>query len=409
MAQRRNRPVAEQCRKIEAEGNCLTAILLQCNRLKLASLRSCFLNTHFKNKSNRRNLLRMVGSLQSLIAVLMCLAVPASSVVANDELQKAASWTWPDTERFAASMMQMLDERGASEELRAEVEQFWARSEADARGPVLLDRVLTAAGLIDDRIDALRTQLSVAGGAAVQLGDHPWLSSEAPGWLLDSIRLASGRRLAQNKLYDEALEALSGLAVDQVCDPSTLLFYRAVSQHHLLQSDACIESLNVLLEREDELPVRYRSLAKLMLADITKLKEDSLDEVGRLMRDVERRLQLGRLGTRVRDQEDLIVKKLDKMIEDIEEQLKNQKQQQQESSGSQAAQPGAMKPMDDSRVAGGTGSGDVDEKDIGDRAGWGNLPPAQRQESLQRMSEQLPSHYRDIIEGYFRQLAKEKK
>ena len=55
----------------------------------------------------------------------------------------------------------------------------------------------------------------------------------------------------------------------------------------------------------------------------------------------------------------------------------------------------------------GKGPGDVDQKKIGDRAGWGNLPPAQRQEALQRLTEELPSHYREVIEGYFRQLAKD--
>ena len=54
------------------------------------------------------------------------------------------------------------------------------------------------------------------------------------------------------------------------------------------------------------------------------------------------------------------------------------------------------------------GPGDVDQKDQGDRAGWGNLPPAQRQEALQRLTEELPSHYREVIEGYFRQLAKDR-
>lgn len=65
--------------------------------------------------------------------------------------------------------------------------------------------------------------------------------------------------------------------------------------------------------------------------------------------------------------------------------------------------------MEDSQIAGGQGPGDVDKRDNGQRSGWGNLPPAQRQESLQRLTEELPSHYREVIEGYFRQLAKEKR
>ena len=126
------------------------------------------------------------------------------------------------------------------------------------------------------------------------------------------------------------------------------------------------------------------------------------------MNDVQRRLDLGRAGKRVREQEDEIVSKLDKMIEQIEQQMAEQQQQQQPSQGDQQQQQGMAKPMEDSQIAGGGGPGDVDQKDIGKRDGWGNLPPAERQASLQRLTQELPSHYREVIEGYFRQLSRQK-
>jgi len=91
-------------------------------------------------------------------------------------------------------------------------------------------------------------------------------------------------------------------------------------------------------------------------------------------------------------------------------QQQQQQQQQQQASGQQnQQQQGMAQPMDDSRIAGGTGPGDIDQKETGKRDGWGNLPPAERQASLQRLTQELPSHYREVIEGYFRQLSKEKK
>lgn len=63
--------------------------------------------------------------------------------------------------------------------------------------------------------------------------------------------------------------------------------------------------------------------------------------------------------------------------------------------------------MDDSQVAGASGDGDVDRKDLGNRSGWGNLPPAERQEALQQISRDLPTHYREAIEAYFRKMATE--
>ncbi len=236
----------------------------------------------------------------------------------------------------------------------------------------------------------------------------PWLTSDVPGWMQDTVRLACGRAFAQQRMYDEALEILSGLELVQVCDPATLIFYRATCEHHLMKAKECLSNVDVLLEREQELPVRYRQLAQLMKSDIQTLEADSLDEVSRLMRDVERRLDLGRAGKRVRDEEQEIVDKLDKLIEQIEQQMQQQ-QQQQQSQGEGSQQQSAQQAMDDSRAAGGSGPGDIDKKDLNDKSSWGNLPAAQRQESLQRLTEELPSHYRDVIESYFRQLAKDRR
>lgn len=63
--------------------------------------------------------------------------------------------------------------------------------------------------------------------------------------------------------------------------------------------------------------------------------------------------------------------------------------------------------MEDSRIAGASGAGDVDRKRIERQDGWGNLPPAERQEALQQIGQELPTHYREAIEAYFRKLATE--
>jgi hypothetical protein len=109
-----------------------------------------------------------------------------------------------------------------------------------------------------------------------------------------------------------------------------------------------------LLEREEELPRRYVTLAHLMEADIKPLKVDSLDEIARLMEDVRRRLALARAGKTVRDEEDTIVAKREKMIEELE---KQQQQQQQQSGQAGGQQPNS--PMQDSQAAQMRGAGEV--------------------------------------------------
>ncbi len=323
----------------------------------------------------------------------------------KDSLRKSATWAWPTVSIFEQHLLSFMDQRNTPAATREAVEQAWNASKELVKGPAMLDRLLAACGIIEPRIAALNLQLSDPTGDAVHPCDLTWLATDVPGWMQDTVRLACGRALAQRRFYDEALETLTGLELVQVCDPASLLFYRATCEHHLLKKKECLANVKLLLERESELPVRFTQLAQLMAADIEPLKSDSLDEIARLMNDVHRRLDLGRAGKRVRDEEDEIVKKLDKLIENIENQMQEQQQQQQQSQGQK--DQSQNKPMEASQIAGGKGPGDVDQKKVGDRAGWGNLPPAQRQEALQRLTEELPSHYREVIEGYFRQLAKD--
>lgn len=330
----------------------------------------------------------------------------AANAARKDELRKSASWNWPNVAVFEQHLISFMDQLNSPEKTREEVRKAWDQSKEQTKGPALLDRLLAACSLIEPRIATLNAQLSDPNSPPVYPRNLDWLASDVPGWMQDTIRLACGRALAQRRLYDEALETLTGLEIVQVCDPASLLFYRATCEHHLLKKKECVANLKLLLERDAELPVRFTQLAQLMAADIQPLKPDSIDEISRMMNDVHRRLDFGRAGKRVRDEEEEILKKLDKAIEDIEKQMQDAEQQaQQQANGKQSPSQGA--PMEQSQNAGGKGPGDVEQKNIGDRAGWGNLPPAERQEALQRLTEELPSHYREVIEGYFRQLAKD--
>jgi hypothetical protein len=63
--------------------------------------------------------------------------------------------------------------------------------------------------------------------------------------------------------------------------------------------------------------------------------------------------------------------------------------------------------MQDSRLPSLKAPGRVDQRDIGNQAGWGNLPPKEREEALQEIGREFPAHYRQLIEQYFRDLANE--
>ncbi len=324
-------------------------------------------------------------------------------------LKRASSWNWPDNGRVMAKLDSYLSSTSTQSKIGGDT-----LSELESiRGPGLLESLVRIAASREPAIATLLEKLNAPITAASREEMENALSSilangEIPDWLKADLQLMVSRSLVQHAYYDEAISRLETLTLDTVSDPATLLFNLAVCQHHLLRKEECIETLSKLLEREIDLPTRYAITARLMEADIKPLEEDSLDEISRMMNDVERRLTLGRTGKIVREKQQAIIDKLDKSIDQIEQQLQQQQQQQQmqqQQQQQQQNQQDSSQPMDQSQIAEVKGEGDIDNKDIGKGSGWGNLPPAQRQEALQNMTKDLPSHYRDVIEAYFKRLA----
>jgi hypothetical protein len=347
-------------------------------------------------------------ALYSSLLISCLIATPLNSLAAdqNGKIQRKATWQWPDAPSLEDKIDQWMTERSIPEEKQLEILRIWVDPTVPVSGPATLDRLLTLMSAIDPRVtEALKT-LEPSTELA-KAPDLSWMDSSLPSWAQDTVRLAIGRGLAQRRWYDEALVFLESLSLENSVDPASLLFYRGACFHHLLRKEDCLQQLETLMERETEIPTRYAVTSKLMLADMQPLKTDSLDEVSRLMKDVSRRLDLGRAGKRTLDGEQQVIEKLDKLIEDIEQQMQQQQQQQQSSSEQQqnSSDKQAGQPQEDSRVAGETGPGDVDQKKLADKNGWGNLPPAERQEALQRITKDLPSHYREAIQEYFRKLA----
>ncbi|QDV68357.1 hypothetical protein Poly24_20660 [Rosistilla carotiformis] len=339
------------------------------------------------------------------VAILLVVWTFSSSLrshAADDSLQQEAQWALADDARIAETMRSGLTEQGLDPAklaaALASLGEMMQANEAD-RLDMFMEASVAALPKLADKLQ----QIERSPGA---IGDDPFIAF-APS-VRDQARLWAGRALVRVRLFDEALPLMQSLDPIDVVAPAELLFYRGACYHALLKKDEAIEDLTALLQRKEQIPQRFTRTAELMLADIEPLKEDSLDEIARLMNDVSRRLDLGRSGDPVVEREQQIIDKLDKMIEKMEEQQKQQQQQmQQAQSGSQGGSQ--SKAMEDSQIAGGSGPGDIDRKKLGDRDGWGNLPPAQRQEALQKISQDLPTHYREAIEAYFRKLATEKR
>lgn len=355
-------------------------------------------------------------SLMLVVSLTLWLVQP-SLMTSADSLERSSTWTQPTESQQSQLIETALREFGVTDQavevaiqsLRAEREN----GQLDSLESVI--KQLSRHSVVVEQIHQLTQESIESADPKVIERNLQSLKSERwqqlPKFVQQTTAAWLGRQLARNRLFDEAIVAFTTVDPIATFDPASVFFYRGACHHALLNKDAAIADLEKLLENEEDCPVRYTRTAKMMLADLKPLKEDSLDEISRIMGDVTRRLDLGRAGKQVRNQEQKIIDKLDKLIEELEEQQQQQQQQQQQASSGQGggSQGGQSSPMQDSQIAGGGGNGDVDRKKLKEKDGWGNLPPAERQEAIQQISRDLPTHYREAIEAYFRKLATDRR
>jgi len=350
--------------------------------------------THF---NGRTCLWRRVAAMPLVVVV----AFAAHRSTADDDLAKRASWSQPAAEEVKAQLDEWLATKELDEATRAEIEQVWLSGDQPWKAAGVLGQIAETVALVDERGRELVTTCHQDHVGVLPPSFEIVADEELAPVARNNLKLVAGRWYAQQGLYDEVLEQIGDLKPEDVADPAALLFYQAVAHHWLMDKEKCLPVIAQLFENRDSIPRRYATMAELMEADLKPLKTDSLDEVARLMDDIRRRLDLARAGKTVRKQEDDVIAKLDKMIEELEKQ-RQQQQQQGAAGGSNPSQP-----MPDSMPGGGSGPGNVDPKKVGSRSGWGDLPPKERQEALQQVGKDFPSHYREVIEEYFRKLAQD--
>lgn len=335
--------------------------------------------------------MRRIGYLFAVVLSLITV-----SFAADDDVLLAPMA--PDDVRTRALVW--LGEQGVTDQQQiAAAGEVWAFGD-DVPGPDQLhERTIRTFGLVRPDVNQLLEacrfgSLSVPALGAVFSGDSP------DPYFTSNLRSHVGRFFSQSGFYDEALEVFRGVDPEQLVDPAGYLFHRAVCEHQLLMKDDGLATLKRLREDTSDVPLRYSSVAELMQADLARLKEDSLDEVSRMMADVERRLDLGRGGARVQKVEEEIVAKLDELIKKLEQQ-----QGGGGGGGVSGKQNQSGSPAQDSRIKGSTAPGEVDEREIGKRSGWGALPPKQQTRARNLIDRELPPHYRSAIEQYLKKLA----
>lgn len=334
--------------------------------------------------------------------IWIALGGSASSLSWAEPVAAVSSWHVPSIADVRKQLDGWLRDRSLTEEQRRAVDMIWNEPTSIPSSAELFDRVTRVIALADPTV-ATWIEHCQQLSAPEMIQDAQALANDSslPPFVRHHLELLYLKSFVWLEMYDEAAVHVSRIEFSNVVDPSAFLFYRGIVEYRLRQKEAGLQTLARLLENESILPRRFVNIARLMQADLKAYEEETLDEVARLMDSIRIRLRHGRAGKRVRDEEDAVIAKLDKMIDELEK----QRQQMQSQSGGGAARP--QSPAQDSSLPGARGQGDVDRKDKSGDVDWGNLPPKEREEALQQLGEDYPAHYREVIEEYFRSLAKE--
>jgi hypothetical protein len=187
----------------------------------------------------------------------------------------------------------------------------------------ILDKI--AATLILGDADAAKLLASAKDADAPAPTEIPAILKDAkkPAFLRNNLALAYAKALTTRKVYEEALDAFALVKVEDVVDPSSFMFHKAICEYELMLKDSADNSIDRLLVDVTDSPERYRMVAALMYFDMQTWQEKDLGWIARKMDNIQRRLDLKRGGKQTQKMQKEVLVRLDELIKEIENQQKN--------------------------------------------------------------------------------------
>jgi hypothetical protein len=192
----------------------------------------------------------------------------------------------------------------------------------DSKDRAVLDQVTETFCLGDNEATKLLKEARRVGAPAPLEIPDLLRDAKKPAFYRANLTLAYAKALLNRRVYEEALEALNIVKVEQVVDPSAYLFHKAVSEHALTDRLAANTTIMRLLDDVADAPERYKTVSALMVYDMLGWQEKDLGWIGRKMDNIERRLELARGGPTTQKMQKQVVARLDEMIKELENQQK---------------------------------------------------------------------------------------
>lgn len=194
--------------------------------------------------------------------------------------------------------------------------------------------------------------------------------------------------------------------------PANIRFMVGYCLVHNLQYEPAFKCLESFLRNYPNAPERLRVAAIQMITELARRAPGRLGDVRDLMTYAGRRISLGDTGEKVTQRQKKAIDLLDALIEEAEEQEKNGDGDGDGGGGGGGGSPGGTgqpKGGANRSALPGGGARDAQLRKTRARPGeaWGRMPPKQRDQILQNLQRQFPSRYRDLLEQYYEQLARD--
>jgi len=314
----------------------------------------------------------------------------------------------------------------------AKLETIWKDNDS-----TVLDRLAASFALGDAVAAGLLTEARNTTGPAPIIVPSVFKDEKKAAFYRANLGLYYARALTHRRVYEEALATLKLFNAEQVADPSSYLFHRAVCEHAMLHKPEATKSIRRLLQEGALLaPERYKTVAVLMLVDMQTWKDKGLDDIARKMENIERRLEIARGGPETQRQQREVLARLDELIKKLENQKKKKQGDgppkdgqpmpgdgqgdQCPDGGGPAGPPGPPGPpnginppsspaQDSAQPAGVGGTGNVKKAQFKKlESQWDTLPPREREAALNELTAGMSTRHAEAVRNYFHNLTGKK-
>jgi hypothetical protein len=184
----------------------------------------------------------------------------------------------------------------------------------------LLDKVTATLEMGDADAKKLLNEARDPASPAPQALPDALKDAKRSAFYKANLSLAYAKELSNRRIYEEGLTALKSVKPENVVDPSSYLFYKAVAEHALLLKTEADDTILRLLDDVVDAPERHKMVAALMHFDMRQWRDKDLGWITRKMGNIERRLDLSRGGPKTQKMQKEVVMRLDEIIKQLEKQ-----------------------------------------------------------------------------------------